>query len=158
MFTWTYPIKFKATPYIYYFYYILFTSYTSKMKRHSIQNTTLNTYIMFLRYLPIVDGRNHSSLLATVLERSCTHTHIHTHVHIEVYTRMLSCIGPYIHIYVSTYTSIQANIHIHIHVYTFTHTVYLSICGRGISPSQGRYLHTEQHKHRHPYLEWDSIL
>jgi hypothetical protein len=33
--------------------------------------------------------------------------------------------------------------------------------GRGISPSQGRYLHTEQHKHRinadkHPCLEWDS--
>jgi hypothetical protein len=30
-----------------------------------------------------------------------------------------------------------------------------------ISPSQGRYLHSEQHKHRinahrHPYLEWDS--
>jgi hypothetical protein len=30
-----------------------------------------------------------------------------------------------------------------------------------ISPSQGRYLHTEQHKqnkltHTHPFLEWDS--
>jgi hypothetical protein len=33
--------------------------------------------------------------------------------------------------------------------------------GVGISPSQGRYLHTEQYKHRinayrHPCLEWDS--
>jgi hypothetical protein len=33
--------------------------------------------------------------------------------------------------------------------------------GRGISPSQGRYLHTEQHKHginayKHPCLEWVS--
>jgi hypothetical protein len=33
--------------------------------------------------------------------------------------------------------------------------------GRGISPSKGRYIHTEQYKHRmnvhrHPYLEWDS--
>jgi hypothetical protein len=33
--------------------------------------------------------------------------------------------------------------------------------GRGISPSQGRYPHTEEHKHRinshrHPCLEWDS--
>jgi hypothetical protein len=33
--------------------------------------------------------------------------------------------------------------------------------GWGISPSQGRYLHTEQQKHRinagrHPCLEWDS--
>jgi hypothetical protein len=32
--------------------------------------------------------------------------------------------------------------------------------GRGISPAQGRYLHTEQHKHRinayrHPCLKWD---
>jgi hypothetical protein len=64
-------------------------------------------------------------------------------------------------------------------------SIYLSICGstalvdlgrffrfliytqpvgllaRGISPSQGRYLHTEQHKHiinahRHLCLEWDS--
>jgi hypothetical protein len=40
-----------------------------------------------------------------------------------------------------------------------THSVgYL---GRGISLSQGRYLHTEQHEHRlnaqrHPCLEWDS--
>jgi hypothetical protein len=35
--------------------------------------------------------------------------------------------------------------------------------GRGISPSQGRYLHTGQHKHRtnvhkHPCLKWDSNL
>jgi hypothetical protein len=37
---------------------------------------------------------------------------------------------------------------------------FVNLC-RGISPSQGRYLHTEQHKHginahRHPCLEWDS--
>jgi hypothetical protein len=41
----------------------------------------------------------------------------------------------------------------------FTQTV--GLLGRGISPSQGRYLDTEQHKHRinehsHPCLEWDS--
>jgi hypothetical protein len=35
------------------------------------------------------------------------------------------------------------------------------ILGRGISQSQGRYLHTEQHKHRinahrHPCVKWDS--
>jgi hypothetical protein len=40
----------------------------------------------------------------------------------------------------------------------YTHSV--GFLGRGISPSQGRYLHTEQHKHRinahrHPCLEWD---
>jgi hypothetical protein len=40
-----------------------------------------------------------------------------------------------------------------------THSV--GLLGRGISPSQGRYLHTEQHKHRinshrYPCLEWDS--
>jgi hypothetical protein len=41
----------------------------------------------------------------------------------------------------------------------FTQTV--GRLGRRNSPSQGRYLHTEQHKHRinvrrHPCLEWDS--
>jgi hypothetical protein len=35
------------------------------------------------------------------------------------------------------------------------------LLGRGISPAQGRYLHTGQHKcrinaHKHPYFEWDS--
>jgi hypothetical protein len=40
-------------------------------------------------------------------------------------------------------------------------TQSLGLIGRGISPSQGRYLHTEQHKYRinsniHPCLEWDS--
>jgi hypothetical protein len=37
----------------------------------------------------------------------------------------------------------------------------VGLLGRGISPSQGLYLHTEQQKHRinahrHPCLEWDS--
>jgi hypothetical protein len=37
----------------------------------------------------------------------------------------------------------------------------VGLLGRGISPSQGRYLHTDEHKHRtnahrHPCLEWDS--
>jgi hypothetical protein len=41
------------------------------------------------------------------------------------------------------------------------YTKSVKLLGRGISPSQGRYLQTEQHKqrinaHRHPRLEWDS--
>jgi hypothetical protein len=41
----------------------------------------------------------------------------------------------------------------------YTQTV--GLLGREIRPLQGRYLHTEQHKHRinarrHPCLEWDS--
>jgi hypothetical protein len=41
----------------------------------------------------------------------------------------------------------------------FTRSV--GLLGRGISPSQGRYLNTRQHKHRtnahrHPCLKWDS--
>jgi hypothetical protein len=40
------------------------------------------------------------------------------------------------------------------------YTQSVGLLGRGISPSQGGYLHTEQHKHRinahkHPFLEWD---
>jgi hypothetical protein len=42
------------------------------------------------------------------------------------------------------------------------YTLSVGLLGRRISPSQGRYLHTEQHNHRinahrHPCLEWDSI-
>jgi hypothetical protein len=41
------------------------------------------------------------------------------------------------------------------------YTQSVGLLGWGISPSQGLYLHTEQHKHRinahrHPCLEWDS--
>jgi hypothetical protein len=41
------------------------------------------------------------------------------------------------------------------------YTQSVRLLGRGISPSQGRYSHTEQHRHRinahrHPCLEWDS--
>jgi hypothetical protein len=41
------------------------------------------------------------------------------------------------------------------------YTQSVGLLGRGISPSQGRYLHTDQHKHRinakrNPCLEWDS--
>jgi hypothetical protein len=38
-------------------------------------------------------------------------------------------------------------------------TQTVGLLGRGISPSQGRYLDTEQHRinaHTHPCLEWDS--
>jgi hypothetical protein len=40
-------------------------------------------------------------------------------------------------------------------------TQSIGLLGRGISPLQGRYLHTGQHKHRinahrYPCLEWDS--
>jgi hypothetical protein len=46
----------------------------------------------------------------------------------------------------------------------FTFLIYtqsIELLGRGISPPQGRYLHTEEHKHRinahrHPCLEFDS--
>jgi hypothetical protein len=40
-------------------------------------------------------------------------------------------------------------------------TQSIGLLGRGVSPWQGHYLHTEQHKHRinahiYPCLEWDS--
>jgi hypothetical protein len=43
----------------------------------------------------------------------------------------------------------------------WAYTQAVGLFGRGISPSQGRYLHTEQHKdrinaHRRACLEWDS--
>jgi hypothetical protein len=41
-----------------------------------------------------------------------------------------------------------------------SHTQSVGLLGCVVNPSQGRYLHTEQHKHRinahkHPCLEWD---
>jgi hypothetical protein len=44
---------------------------------------------------------------------------------------------------------------------SLSYTQSVGFLVRGISPSQGRYLHTVQHKyrinaHRHPCLEWDS--
>jgi hypothetical protein len=41
------------------------------------------------------------------------------------------------------------------------HTQSVGLLGRGISASQGRYLHTKQYKHRinayrHPWIEWDK--
>jgi hypothetical protein len=46
-------------------------------------------------------------------------------------------------------------------VFSFVILYTVGLLGRQISPSQGRYLHTEQHNHRpnahrHPCLEWDS--
>jgi hypothetical protein len=32
----------------------------------------------------------------------------------------------------------------------------VGVPGRGISPSHGRYLHTQNNKHRYPCLEFDS--
>jgi hypothetical protein len=39
---------------------------------------------------------------------------------------------------------------------SWSYTQSVGLLGRGIGPSQGRYLHTGQHKHIHPRLEWDS--
>jgi hypothetical protein len=62
--------------------------------------------------------------------------------------------------------------HLIIHFHSFIHSFIsgstapllrqmIGLHGRGISPSEGRYLHAGQHKqnkrtHRHPYFEWDS--
>jgi hypothetical protein len=51
-----------------------------------------------------------------------------------------------------------------IRFFFFSFLIYtqpVGLLGRWISPSQGRYFHTEQHKHRlnarkHPRLDWDS--
>jgi hypothetical protein len=47
------------------------------------------------------------------------------------------------------------------HFFSFlSYAQSVEVLGRGISPSEGRYLYTEQHKHwinagRHPCFEWD---
>lgn len=62
----------------------------------------------------------------------------------------------YLSIYVST-----ALIDLGLFISFLIYTQSLGALGQVISPSQGHYLHTGQHKHRikahrHPYLKWDS--
>jgi hypothetical protein len=81
-------------------------------------------------------------------------------------------------IYLSTYVSIYLRVSIYLSIYLsiygstalvdlglffsfLIHTQSVGLLGRGISPSPGCYLHTEQHKHRintniHLCLEWYS--
>jgi hypothetical protein len=82
--------------------------------------------------------------------------------------------GPSIDVGISQIRSRSTTVHIHSSValqpffglcphfqFRNLHTQSVGIIGRGISPSQGLYLHIGQHKHRintynHPGLEWDS--
>jgi hypothetical protein len=72
---------------------------------------------------------------------------IYTHVHIYIYICMFVCIHTYVHSFILSSMALQnfvgpwpllqfRNL--------FTQTV--ALLGRVISPSQGRYLHTGQHK------------
>jgi hypothetical protein len=68
-----------------------------------------------------------------------------------------SCLSIYLSIYGST--ALFWTLDAFWDFWSFTQSV--GILRRRISPSQGRYLHTGQHKHRinahrHPYLKWDS--
>jgi hypothetical protein len=90
-----------------------------------------------------------------------------THFSVVHFTDQLLTLG-------SPYSYIEATQQIRFHFvsYLFIYSSFVGpwplfhflnprLLGRGISPSQGRYLHTEQHRHRenayrHPCLEWDS--
>jgi hypothetical protein len=73
----------------------------------------------------------------------------------------------YLSIYISIYLSIYLSNSLEPFVgprplfqFLSLFTQSTGLLGRGISQSQGRYLHTDQHKHRiivhrHPCLEWD---
>jgi hypothetical protein len=79
----------------------------------------------------------------------------------EAINSIRNCESIYLSIYLSIYGSTAL-------CWTFAAFQFLNIftqsvgfLGRGISQSQGRYLHTGQHEHRinaqlHPCLEWDS--
>jgi hypothetical protein len=74
-------------------------------------------------------------------------------------------------LFLSIYIYISSNLSIYLqsfvgprplyHSLNSTYTQSVGLLGRGISPWQGRYLHTEQQKHRitahrQPCLEWNS--
>jgi hypothetical protein len=80
-------------------------------------------------------------LKAVIYRTSISHSFIHSSIHQWLYSLLL---GP------GLFFSF---------VIFFTQTV--GLLGRGISPSQSRYLHTDQNKqnkrtYKHPCLEWDS--
>jgi hypothetical protein len=97
---------------------------------------------------------------------------IYLSTYLSIYLFNLS-INLYVYLYIYLiYQSIYQSIYLSIYgsaslvgfgrVFQF---LYLNTVGRipwvGISPSQGRYIYTEQHKHRinagrHPCLKWDS--
>jgi hypothetical protein len=93
----------------------------------------------------------------------CTRPYVEgTWAHIRVYYKLIlpACLPACLPICLSGSTA-------HVDLARFfsflTYTQSVGLLGQGISPSQGRYLHTEQHKHRvnahiHPCLEWDPSV
>jgi hypothetical protein len=103
-----------------------------------------------------------------------TRCNIHRSIYLSVNLSICLSLCPsiYLSVYLSICLSVSLIYLIYISTYLpmalrplcfFTFLIYtqsVGILGRGISPSQGRYLHTEQHKcrinaYRYPCLEWD---
>jgi hypothetical protein len=89
------------------------------------------------------------------------------------YEHCYVCTGCFNSSFTSIYPSVCLSVFLCIYLFTvlllnlgrffsvLIHTQSVRLLERGISPSQGRYLHKEQHKHRinayrYPCLEWDS--
>jgi hypothetical protein len=77
------------------------------------------------------------------------------------YVMLLCCSVPiYLSIYLSIYGS-TALVDLGSFFSFLIYTQSVGLLGRGISPSQGRYLHKKKHQHRinahrHPCIEWES--
>jgi hypothetical protein len=87
-----------------------------------------------LHFIVPVAISNHNKLKRTPLVNRCLSTYVWLHSHLLGLVRFFS--------------------------FLIFFTQSIRLLGRGMSPSQGRYLHTGQHKHRinahrHPSLKWD---
>jgi hypothetical protein len=84
----------------------------------------------------------------SVVKNSETYTHFH--IYIYIYICMFVCVHTYDHSFIHQwlYNSTLLGPGLFFSFVNFFFTQTLKLLGRVISPSQGRYLHTGQHKHR----------
>jgi hypothetical protein len=140
--------------------FIVFTSYRPVLAFLGYVSKHMSTYQLFFMAISCNSnvsnlkglgggglGRNRPKFPVNNLERAGICPHIY----------FLSAEWRSLRILLLIYTALTA-----ICSWTFQLILYtVGLLGRGISPSQGRHLHAEQHKHRingdrHPCLEWDS--
>jgi hypothetical protein len=119
----------------------------------AIKTTTYYHHYLWWYFLVQRFGRQHDvcpEIFLTVLNTKLAFvTNWPTHACITGRTKVISKFCS-IHYNISSWTVINNTDGLSI----YSSTVLLLDLGRGIGPSQGRYLHTEQHKHRLSGFEW----
>jgi hypothetical protein len=104
--------------------------------------------------------------VSSILQAQSTSLHFDNFFHDQYHAKILldlpeKCLPTYLPTYPPVYGSTALYWALFVLSVSWSFTQSVGHLGRGISPSQGRYLHTGQHKHRtnahrHSCLQWDS--